>query len=93
VLNGDWGGVWLRRSVETFRYMADSHFYLAAALAQLGREDEARAAAKAGLAIQPEFTIARLRAMLVRAQGDNPAVWKQTERVFDGMRKAGVPEG
>ncbi len=83
----------LRRSVETFRYMSDSHFYLAAALAHLGREDEARAAAKAGLAIQPEFTIARLRAMLMRAQGDNPVVWKQTERAFDGMRKAGVPDG
>jgi len=70
---------WLRQSVEMFRYMADSHFYLAAA--------------KAGLAIQPEFTIARLRAMLMRAQGDNPTVWKQTERAFEGMRKAGVPEG
>jgi TolB-like protein len=84
---------WLRRSIETFRHLSDSHFYLAAALAHLGREDEARAAAKAGLAIQPEFTIARLRAMLMRAQGDNPTVWKQTERTFDGMRRAGVPEG
>jgi TolB-like protein len=84
---------WLRRSVEMFRHMANSHFFLAAALAHLGREVEARAAAKAGLAIQPEFTIARFRAMLTRVQGDNPTVWKQTERVFDGMRKAGVPEG
>jgi TolB-like protein len=83
---------WLRRSVENFRYMADAHIYLAAALAHLGREEEARAAAKAGLAIQPEFTIARLRGFLMRAQGDNPTVWKQTERLFDGMRKAGVPE-
>jgi len=84
---------WLRRSVENFRYMADAHIYLAAALAHLGREDDARAAAKAGLAIQPEFTIARLRGFLMRAQGDNPTVWKQTDRLFDGMRKAGVPEG
>ncbi|HEX4112369.1 MAG TPA: hypothetical protein VH020_07520 [Stellaceae bacterium] len=84
---------WLRRSVEMFRHMANSHFFLAAALAHLGREVEARAAAKAGLAIQPEFTIARFRAMLMRVQGDHPNVWKQTERAFDGMRKAGVPEG
>ena len=83
---------WLRRSVENFRYMADAHIYLAAALAHLAREDDARAAAKSGLAIQPEFTIARLRGFLMRAQGDNPTVWKQTERLFDGMRKAGVPE-
>ncbi|MGH6982100.1 MAG: hypothetical protein ACREFC_12920 [Stellaceae bacterium] len=72
--------------------MADAHIYLAAALAHLGREDEARAAAKAGMAIKPQFSIARMRAFLMRAQGDNPIVWKQTERLFDGMRKAGVPE-
>ena len=35
---------------------------LAAALAQLGRLDEARSAVKAGIAINPSFTIARARA-------------------------------
>jgi hypothetical protein len=38
------------------------HFYLAAALAHLGRRDEARAAVQAGLALLPAFTIARVRA-------------------------------
>ena len=41
--------VWLRRSIETNRTQALGHFYLAAALAQLGELQEARAAAQAGL--------------------------------------------
>ena len=43
----------LRRAVETNRNWPSAHFYLAAALAQLGRSDEAKAAARAGLALAP----------------------------------------
>ena len=42
---------------------------LAAALAHLGRLDEARSAVQAGLALDPTFTISRFRA---RASSDNP---------------------
>jgi TolB-like protein/class 3 adenylate cyclase len=80
-----------RRSIETNRNVPPFvHFYLAAALAHLGRRDEARAAVQAGLAIFPAFTIARVRA---GASSDNPTYLSQRERIYEGMRLAGVPEG
>src|SRR5208337_1100273 len=60
--------VWLRRSIEANRNNPMSHFVLAAALALLGRLEEARAAAQAGLTLNPQFTIARYRA----SGSDNP---------------------
>jgi len=80
---------WLRRSIEANRNYPTSHFYLAAALARLGRLDEARSEAQAGLAINPTFTIARYRPGAV---SDHPAYLAGRERVIDGLRKAGVPE-
>ncbi len=79
----------LRRAVETNRNWPSAHFYLAAALAHLGRPDEAQAAATAGLALDPSFTIHRYRS---GAPGDNATYLAQRKRVYDGMRKAGVPE-
>ena len=46
---------WFRRWIEANRNYPNSDFYLAAALAQLGRLDEARSAVKAGLALNPTF--------------------------------------
>jgi TolB-like protein/Flp pilus assembly protein TadD len=80
----------LRRAVEINRNHPMAHFYLAAALAHLGRHVEARAAAQDGLALNPTFTVSRLRASV---PSDNPTYLAQRERLFDGMRKAGVPEG
>jgi TolB-like protein/Flp pilus assembly protein TadD len=80
----------LRRSVEMNRNFPLAHFYLAAALAHLGRLDEARSAVQAGLALDPTFTITRFSA---RASSDNPTYLTQRERMRDGMRKAGLPEG
>jgi hypothetical protein len=51
--------------------------------------DEARTAAKGGLALDPEFTIGRLVATLL---GDNPTYLAGRERICEGMRLAGVPE-
>jgi len=80
-----------RRSIETNRNAPPFvHFYLAAALAHLGRRDEARAEVQAGLALVPAFTIARVRA---GAATDNPTYLAQRERIYEGMRMAGVPEG
>ncbi len=53
------------------------------------RLDEARAAVQATLTLDPIFTIRRLRAS---AWGDNPTYLAQRERVYDGLRKAGLPE-
>ena len=67
-----------------------AHFGFAAALGLLGSLDEARAAAKAGLALDPDFTIRRFRA---GASSDNPTYLAGRERICMGMRMAGVPEG
>ena len=80
----------LRRSVEMNRNFPLAHFHLAAALAHLGRLDEARSAVQAGLALDPTFTISRFHA---RASSDNSTYLTQRERISDGMRKAGLPEG
>jgi TolB-like protein len=80
---------WLRRCVEASRTYALGHFYLAAALAQLGELQEARAVAQAGLALLPAFTISRYRAS---AACDHPAYLAGRERTYEGMRLAGVPE-
>jgi TolB-like protein/class 3 adenylate cyclase len=81
---------WLRRSLETNRNFPLAHFLLASTLAHGGQISEANAAAKAGLALDPTFTIRRFRA---GAASDNPTYLAQREHVYAGMRKAGVPEG
>ena len=81
---------WFRRSIEFNRNYSLAHFYLAAALAQLGKLDEAHAVATAGLALDPTFTISRGRSS---APSDNPVYLAERERGIEGMRKAGVPEG
>jgi hypothetical protein len=80
---------WLRRSVEANRNSL-AHFYLAAALAHLGELGEARATARAGLDLHPNFTINRYRAS---AACDHPAYLAGRERTYEGLRLAGVPEG
>ncbi len=82
---------WLRRAVEANRNYPAANFHLAAALALLGRVDEARSAVKAGLALDPTFTISRARAART-ARSDDPTYLAQLELVLEGMRKAGVPE-
>ena len=69
-----------------------TQFLLASALAQLGRQESATAAVDAGLALDPAFTVRRLRNMLT-ALGENPTYQAQVKRIFDGLHKAGVPEG
>jgi TolB-like protein/Flp pilus assembly protein TadD len=79
---------WLRRSIEANRNHPLAHFQLAGALALLGSLDEARTAAQAGLALNPNFTIRRWT-----KSSDNPAYLAARERLFEGLRLAGVPEG
>jgi tetratricopeptide (TPR) repeat protein len=80
---------WLSRSIELYPNMPVTHFHFAAALARLGRVDEARETARAGLELNPSFTIARFRSS---ARSDNPVYLADRERVYDGLRKAGLPE-
>jgi TolB-like protein/class 3 adenylate cyclase/Flp pilus assembly protein TadD len=81
---------WLCRGIEANRNQPMLHFNLAAALARLGALDEARAAVQAGLALNPGFTINRFRS---GTPSDNPTFLAGRERIYKGMRMAGVPEG
>src|SRR5271165_3905626 len=82
---------WCRRAIEANRNHPPAYFWLAAALAQLGRLDEAHSAVKAGLALDPNFTVSRARASWA-AMSDDPTYLAALRPTFDGMRKAGVPE-
>ena len=82
---------WCRRSIEANRNYTAVYFHLAAALAHLGRLDEAHSAVKAGLALDPAFSISRARAART-ARTDDPTYLAQLGPIFEGMRKAGVPE-
>ena len=80
---------WFRRAIDVNRNFAFTHLSLAAALAHLGRIEEARTAAKAGLVVEPNFTIGRFSA---GARSDNPVYRVGRERIYEGMRLAGIPE-
>ena len=80
---------WLRRAVEVNRNYPLAHFHLAAAEALIGSIDEARAVAQAGLALNPGFTIRRLR---MNALSENSIYLAGREHIYEGMRLAGVPE-
>jgi tetratricopeptide (TPR) repeat protein len=80
--------VWLRRCLKANPNYPLAYVWLAAALSFLGELDEARAAAKAGLALDPTFTIRRYRRIPIpddefRAGG---------RRIIQGMHMAGLPE-
>jgi TolB-like protein/DNA-binding SARP family transcriptional activator len=79
-----------RRSIEINRNHPLAHFNLAAALAHFDRLDEARSAVQEGLALNPTFTLCQHR---LGQLSDNPTYLAQHERVVEGLRKAGVPEG
>jgi len=83
--------LWSRRAIEANRNHPVPCFALAVALAHLGRLDESRAAVRSGLALNPAFTVSRARSAWT-AMSDDPTYLTQLEPVFDGMRKAGVPE-
>jgi TolB-like protein/Tfp pilus assembly protein PilF len=81
---------WQRRSLDGNPNSPTAHFHLAIALAHLGRMEEARAAARAGFALAPHFTIASYLA--ANKFSDSPAHLSWRERQADGLRKAGLPE-
>jgi tetratricopeptide (TPR) repeat protein len=81
---------WLSQSIEANPNLPMSHFLFAAASARLGRIEEAHDALRSGLELNPSFTIARFRS---QTSSDNPVYLAGRERMYDGLRKAGVPEG
>ena len=90
---GSWeeAAAWCRRAIEANRNYPAACFNLAAALAQLDRFDQARSAVRAGLALNPTLTVSRVRAAWT-ARSDDPTFLAKVEQIFEGMRKAGLPE-
>jgi TolB-like protein/class 3 adenylate cyclase len=83
--------LWCRRAIEANRNYPEAHFHLAAALARLGRLAEARSAIKAGLMLNPSFTVSRARVNWT-AMSDDPTHPQQLAPIFEGLRMAGLPE-
>jgi adenylate cyclase len=86
---------WARRAIATKPdYNNFSHLTLVAALALTGRDAEAREALQGYLALPstgPLKTIAAWKAHQASIGGD-PRFVEMNERMYDGLRKAGMPE-
>jgi tetratricopeptide (TPR) repeat protein len=87
---------WARQAIAINpNYVQYIHSVLVAALALTGQEAQAREALQLYLALTstgPLKTIAAWKAYYEPQHGDPRAV-EMTERVYDGLRKAGMPEG
>jgi len=80
---------WLQRSMDSNRSYPLPRFYLAVAFAHQGKHADARREIEAGLALDPTFTLHRFRES---AYSDHPVYLAQRERLYEGLRKAGLPE-
>jgi tetratricopeptide (TPR) repeat protein len=87
---------WARQAIAINpNYLQYIHTTLVAALALTGHDAEAREALQRYLALPstgPLKTIAAWKAYYSAQGGDPPRV-DMNERVYDGLRKAGMPEG
>jgi hypothetical protein len=80
-----------RRAIADNAEYASAVAYLAAALALTGQDTEARDALKRYLLIPSTTprTIARWRSL---AYSSHPTYLSQRDRLYDGLRKAGMPD-
>jgi adenylate cyclase len=76
----------LRESARRMPDLRITQLWLAAAFAQLGRLDEAHSAADEVRRIEPDFAIERWKLTAVYKRPED------SERLFDGIRKAGLPD-
>ncbi len=81
---------WLQQSVETNRNHSLAHFYFAGALAMAGRMSEAQEHAKAGLALDPGFSVSALQKTL--PEPANAEVAAHLKRLHEALRQVGVPQ-
>lgn len=78
--------VWLRKAVRANRRFVPTQRHLVTSLAHAGREDEARAAAAELLALDPSFSINKLRSWYPLRPPEN------LERYLAGLKMAGLPD-
>jgi TolB-like protein/class 3 adenylate cyclase len=81
---------WLQQSVETNRNYSLAHFYFAGVLAMVGRMSEAQEHAKAGLALDPGFSVSALPKSLPKPA--NAEVAARLGRLYEALRQLGVPQ-
>ncbi|HXD42834.1 MAG TPA: winged helix-turn-helix domain-containing protein [Ramlibacter sp.] len=81
--------VWLSRGADGNPKNPYARVSLAGALGAAGRIDEARRQVSEIQRLRPDLTIARLRAAQA---SDHPTYLRQRERIYDGLRRAGMPE-
>ena len=77
---------WARKTARRHPDNLPAHHVLAASAAQLGRRQEAEAAVRDVLEMDPALTIARLKEIYPVAR------YKNLEGFIEGLRKAGLPE-
>jgi predicted Zn-dependent protease len=80
---------WLNKSLALHPRFPPTHLFLASALALSGRDAEAKMAITELVNLEPEFTLSRWKALEV---SDAPAFLAQRQRVYEGLRRAGLPE-
>ena len=79
----------LRRAAAVNPLFDFPHLYLACAFARLDRDAEAQASLAEFLRLRPGYTLARYRSLT----STDPTFLAQRERIYDGLRRAGLPEG
>jgi adenylate cyclase len=85
---------WARRAIAVRASDPVPYSILAAALALTGHEAETREALQQYLALPSSArTIAAVKAHNAQFKISNPRVLESQERSYDGLRKAGMPEG
>jgi tetratricopeptide (TPR) repeat protein len=82
----------LRRSLEVNRNNQVTHVFLAATMASLGRLEDALAATREALLLNPQLTIARSLGFFASFV-ESPVNLARRERFIEGLRVAGLPEG
>jgi len=79
----------LTRSVQGNPRSGFGHLFLASALGLSGRAEQGRQHVAELRRMHPEFTLARMRE---REPSDAPAFLAQRQRVYEGLRLAGLPD-
>jgi TolB-like protein len=82
---------WYRRAIEANRNYPPAYFRLAAAFAQLGRLDEAHSAVRAGLALNPSFTVSRASANWTARSDDPRRIWPGSSPFSKAYARPGSP--
>jgi adenylate cyclase len=75
---------WAQKAIAEQASWTASYRALAASLAQLGRLDDAKRAVDQLIALEPDYRVAKYTSLYRPSEG--------TERYFEGLRKAGLPD-